>query len=214
MGRLRQILVSFFSLWLLFSISLPAEGAPQGALLDSDFAYRGVALGDTEEALLKAYGEPLFDRTMQKQGVTLRVYTFRGGIDVGVSVRTRRVVDFVTGGEALAVREGIKEGATKHLIWLTYGKVGRRYLDGSLAYVYTRPAHPHDHLVLFLDAETEALKSVRLTSLPLTEEEADEAAQEAEMETEAETETLPAEGDIDVSALPPAETIRLGGLLP
>ena len=214
MGHIRQMTAIFFSAMMLILSAASAEAGaffPPTLLKDTDFAYRGVALGDTEARLLAVYGEPLFDKIVQKQGMTLKVYTFRGHIDVGVSMRTKRVVDFATGGDAFTARDGIKKGATKHKIWTTYGKVGRRFLDGKLAYVYTRPDHPHDHLVLFLDAETESLQSVRLTSLPLTEEEADEMAAEEEAESEA----LPAmEDGIDVSALPSSGQVRLGGVLP
>ena len=77
MGRIGQVAVSLICFFMLFAASVPAEAAEgakpmEGALLDTDFAYRGVALGDTEEKLLAVYGEPLFDRIMRKQGRTIR----------------------------------------------------------------------------------------------------------------------------------------------
>ncbi|MFC2638984.1 MAG: hypothetical protein ACFN0X_08745 [Mitsuokella sp.] len=217
MGRIGQVAVCLICFFMLFAASVPAEAAEgtkpmeKGALLDTDFAYRGVALGDTEEKLLAVYGEPLFDRIMRKQGVTVKVCTFHGHIDVGVSVRTRRVVDFVMEDDPPVMRAGVRRGATKHLIWATYGKTERRFLDGKLAYVYTRPGHPHDHLVLFLDPETESLASVRLTSLPLTEEEADARAGE---EAQAEADDGSDLKGMDDSALPHASDVKLGGVLP
>lgn len=195
----------FFLLFALLAfLPLAAYAAEAPGVRAEDFSYRGAALGDTEEKLLSVYGEPLFDTDTMKDGVALRVYTFRGGIDVGVEKKTGRVVDFDVRSEDFSVR-GVKKGATLYWIQKTFGKVSRTNLDGQTAYIYRRARTEEDRasLVLIVDPETRVLTSLRLTALPLTEEERHEAVSEGDAEMA---------GDIDTSRLPTAEEPKLGGL--
>ncbi len=201
---MRRILFFFlFGVFALFPLAACADEAP--GVRAEDFSYRGVALGDTEEKLLSVYGEPLFDTDTTKDGVALRVYTFRGGIDVGVARKTGLVVDFDVRSEDFSIR-GVKKGATAYFIQKTFGKTERTKLDGQTAYIYRRRKTPEDRasLVLLVDPETRVLTSLRLTALPLTDEERHQALEEGDEEEAA--------GDIDTSNLPKAEEPKLGGL--
>lgn len=87
-------------------------------------------------------------------------------------------------------------------------------LDGKAAYVYRRSSLTYDEgdrakLVLYIDPETRVLDSIRLTSLPVTEKEADKAADEDVLEDETGDH---ATGKIDMSSLPMEKDVRLGRL--
>ncbi len=205
-AEVTQMPKSIFFLLFAFLAFLPltAYAAEAPGVRDEDFSYRGVALGDTEEKLLSVYGEPLFDTDTIKDGGALRVYTFRGGIDVGIARKTGLVVDFDVRSEDFSVRD-VKKGATVYWIQKKFGKVPSTNLDGQTVYIYRRAKTKEDRasLVLVIDPETRVLTSLRLTALPLTDEERHAAITEEETE---------ATGDIDTSKLPKAEEPKLGGL--
>ena len=118
--------------------------------------------------------------------------------------------DFSYRGVAL----GVRRGATIFWIEKTFGRTAMEKLDGKAAYVYRRSSLTYDEgdrakLVLYIDPETRVLDSIRLTSLPVTEEEADKAADEDVLEDETGDH---ATGKIDMSSLPKEKDVRLGGL--
>ena len=59
---------------VLAALCLPAGRSEAAGLQDADFSCRGAMLGASEAELFKAWGEPLFDRTEIRQGVTVKVY--------------------------------------------------------------------------------------------------------------------------------------------
>lgn len=208
--RLRLIrgVTALFLLLFLVVAALPAEAS--GKVEEADFSCRGVSLGDTEAQLLEKFGTPLFDKEITRQGMPVKVYTFKNHDEAAVNRRTGKVVDIVVGDDRYEARDGIRLGATAYWIQQTYGKIERQMIDGEICYVYAREGHPHDRLVLTVDAEQGYLTGMRITSLPLTDEEAEqwEIAGDAE---EGPLDWRIAEKEIDTSRLPKDKAVVLKG---
>ena len=204
----------FLSCLFLMTLLCPlSASAKSGHLTHDDFSYRGVALGASEEELLEKFSKPLYDTDKIIMGTPVKVYSFDEHLKVGVSKRTHRVVDFTISNDNFSIR-GVRRGATIFWIEKTFGRTAMEKLDGKAAYVYRRSSLTYDEgdrakLVLYIDPETRVLDSIRLTSLPVTEEDADKAADEDVLEDETGDH---ATGKIDMSSLPKEKDVRLGGL--
>ena len=188
---------------VLAALCLPAGRSEAAGLQDADFSCRGAMLGASEAELFKAWGEPLFDRTEIRQGVTVKVYVYKDHYEAAVD-KSGHVVDFLIKNDRYEARNGIRLGATSYWIQKTYGKTERQRLDGAAYYIYTREGHPHDHLLLGIDAQDGYLTSMRITSLKLTDEEEEQRALEDDA-VEGELDPRFAEKEIDTSALGKAE---------
>ena len=136
----------------LTSLFLPTGRSEAAGLQDGDFSCRGVALGASEQELFKAWGEPLFDKAGRRQGVTVKVFVYKDQYEAAVD-KSGHVVDFVIKNDRYEARGGIRLGATSYWIQKTYGKAERQRIDGMPYYIYTREGHPHDHLLLGVDAQ-------------------------------------------------------------
>lgn len=194
---------------LAFALCLPAVSHAESSagLQDADFSCRGVALGDTQETLFQVWGEPLFDKTETRQGVSVKVYVYKDDYTAAVD-KSSHVVDFIIKNDRYEARNGIRLGATSYWIQKTYGKAERQHIDGEAYYVYTRKDHPHDHLLLGVDSQDGYLTSWRITSLPISEAEAEKRALEEE-EEEGPLDPRFAEKEIDTSALPKTGNVVL-----
>ena len=99
-------------------------------------------------------------------------------------------------------RDGVRYGATPHRIKEVYGSKERTRIGGLTWYVFTDPENPHKRLMMESEPGTWILVSWRLTSLPLTEEEADLGGGEEEDWQNDDFNARLLEGkDIDMSAL-------------
>ncbi len=176
MRRLLEAILFFFCL------SLPLAAGAEGRVLPEDFVVRGVALGEAEdlEQISKAFGKPLFDNEKSVFGIRVKYYTFKKKFSVGVSVSTGKVVDILIEDKDYAARADVRYGATPYRIASIYGKKERIRVGGLTWYIYENPEHPHQRLMLEVEPGTWTLVSWRLTSLPLTEEEADKRGGEEE----------------------------------
>ena len=190
--------------------TVPAEAG--GSVVDADFSYRGISLGNTEQTLREKWGAPTFEKTVYVRGIRLNACTY-GDVTVSVAAASGRVADIALAGDAYRLRKNIRRGATAGYIFKTYGKASRQLLDDNTCYVYAHPAHPHWHLVLNIDPEGGFLTTARITMLPLSDEEADEMA----LANDGDADVLDlgsgfiAAKNIDVSALPKEQPVRLGG---
>lgn len=195
----RWLAMFFFGLFLV----LPMAAEAQGALLPEDFTVKGIALGDSEEKMLAAFGKPDFDKERMVWDVHIRYYAFPKGYEVGVAVDTGKVADMLVKSKDYTARAGVRYGATAYKIRTTFGEKERTFLDGSVCYVYENPQDQRQRLILSVDATDGSLCSWRLTSLPLTEEEADALTDEERSEWEnTDLHALSMEGrDIDTNAL-------------
>ena len=198
---MRNILFSAVVLWFsLFSASVCA----QGRVLPEDFVVRGVALGEAadEAKIAKAFGAPLFDTEKSVFGIRVKYYTFKKKFSVGMSVATGRVVDIVIEDRDYAARDGVRYGATPHRIATVYGRKERERVGGLTWNIYRNPEKTGQKLMLEVEPGTWILSSWRLTSLPLTEEEADMGGGEEEDWQNADFNAYLLESkDIDMSAL-------------
>ena len=203
----RWLAMFFFGLFLV----LPMAAEAQGALLPEDFTVKGIALGDSEEKMLAAFGKPDFDKERMVWDIHMRYYAFPNGYEVGIAVDTGKVADMLVKSKDYTARAGVRYGATAYKIRTTFGEKERTFLDGRVCYVYENPQDQHQRLILSVDATDGSLCSWRLTSLPLTEEEADARADEERSEWEnTDLHALSMEGkDIDMSALAKDKTPTL-----
>ena len=193
-----QCVLFFLSCMLAFCV-LFARGEAAGQIQDMDFSYRGISLGDTEG-------------TQMVHGIHLRTFTY-GDIVVSTTVAGKKVVDISLMGEAYRLRQDVRYGATSSYIFRVFGKAQRQFMDDHTCYVYDDPMNVHRHLVLNLDAEHGALLSARMTMLPLTEEETEELSRSpySPFGVQDLARDFIEQKEIDVTALPSAAPVRLGG---
>lgn len=197
------------------AMPLAAEAA-RATLLDSDFGYKGLRLGDDVSRMQEVLGEPLFDREQTVQGIPMTVYEYPEA-NVGVVKATGKVADIALSGKDYTLRRNVRKGATSFWLEKVYGRTERQWRGKVPCYIYERPGHPHEHLLFELDAGEWYLVSTRITLLPLTEEEAERMVIEGwDIEEGLEDAALAAKmgaKDIDTSALPQedAPRLRIGG---
>ena len=213
-SRKKAFFVSLLAVLFLLGGLHAAQAA--GRVTEGDFTFHGVALGDSAEKLHKAWGEPVFYKDTRVKGVAVRTESYPKDVDVMISRRTGKVVDIrvnLKWQKDLELRNHVKYGATSAWLQRTYGKTERQNIGGVFYYIYARPTgkkktagRPYDRMLLELDSEDWHLVRFRLTSLPLTDAEADERADDADPE---EIDPLIAAKTIDTSALPKTETPKL-----
>ena len=198
-------------LCLLF-LSVFADGEAAGRVRAEDFSYENIALGDSEQDLRMRWGEPDVQNEQVIWGIHLKTFTY-GDVVVSTSVQSNKVVDINLIGEKYRLCKNVHYGSTSSYLMKVYGRTERQFLDGNTCLVYVHPVHARERLILNLSSENAALQSVRITALPLTDEEADEMAlsdDESFVELDLKHGFI-ASKEIDVSALPKDEHVRLGG---
>ena len=206
-----QCTLFFLSCMLAFCV-LFARGEAAGQIQDADFSYRGITLGDAEQTLKQAWGEEDTEGTQMVHGIHLRTFTY-GDVVVSTTAGGKKGVDISLMGDAYRLRQDVRYGATSSYIFRVFGKAQRQFMDDHTCYVYDEPMNAHRRLVLNLDAEHGALLSVRMTMLPLTEEEAEELARSPYRPfcVQDFARDFIEQKEIDVTALPSAAPVRLGG---
>ena len=206
-----QCTLFFLSCMLAFCV-LFARGEAAGQIQDADFSYRGIALGDAEQTLKQAWGEEDTEGTQMVHGIHLRTFTY-GDVVVSTTAGGKKVVDISLMGDAYRLRQDVRYGATSSYIFRVFGKAQRQFMNDYTCYVYDEPMNAHRRLVLNLDAEHGALLSVRMTVLPLTEEETEELARSpySPFCVQDFARDFIEQKEIDVTALPSAAPVRLGG---
>ena len=206
-----QSILFFLSCMLAFCV-LFARGEAAGQIQDADFSYRGIILGDTEASLKQVWGEEDTEGTQMVHGIRLRTFTY-GDVVVSTTAVGKKVVDISLTGDVYRLRQDVRYGATSSYIFRVFGKAQRQFIDDRTCYVYDDPMNVHRHLVLNLDAEHGALLSARMTMLPLTEEETEELSRSpySPFCVQDLARDFIEKKEIDVTALPPAASVRLGG---
>ena len=206
-----QSILFFLSCMLAFCV-LFARGEAAGQIQDADFSYRGIILGDTEASLKQVWGEEDTEGTQMVHGIRLRTFTY-GDVVVSTTAVGKKVVDISLTGDVYRLRQDVRYGATSSYIFRVFGKAQRQFIDDRTCYVYDDPMNVHRHLVLNLDAEHGALLSARMTMLPLTEEETEELSRSpySPFGVQDLARDFIEKKEIDVTALPPAASVRLGG---
>lgn len=144
------------------------------ATVAEDFSYKGVALGDSYEKMIKNFGEPLYDKQILSQGTMVTYYTYKDKLQIGIAVKNNSVVDIQIKNDRYEARDGVKLGATAYKLTKVYGKVGRTFINGETYYIYTSEKNRWNRLMLQAEPTDGYLLSIRITSLPITDEEIDE----------------------------------------
>ena len=181
---------------LLFIVMNRSMAGANTALTAADFSYKNIKLGDTLADVLTKAGEPLYDKDCRIQGIDVSEYIYKDDFTVSIAKKTGRVVEIASTDKKYIYKPNVQYGATYYKLVNTYGKTARRFIDGKIYLVYENPYEERQYLMLELDSEFKYLRAVRITSLPLTEEDREMAIDD----------------DIDTSDLPQKETVKLGGL--
>lgn len=213
MKRFNRFMTMFtFMAALMLFFSLPALAAVQA----NDFSCHGVSLGDSDGAVIDAFGQPLFEKTVSIQGILVKECDFAGDFTIGFAVMTGKVIDITIKNQKYEARNGIRYGATSGLIQATYGKSKKRMIDGNVFYIYDNPKKRHEHLMLQVDSGDGHLMVMRITGLPIDDYEVQEMQMsQPDLFRAPEEQTVwfqPDEKEIDVSSLPKDKPVRLGGL--
>ncbi len=202
-----------FFLWFV----LPYAAGAAGRVLPEDFSVRGVTLGEAadEDALKKAFGAPLFDTDRSVFGIRVKYYTFKKKYSVGVAASTGKVVDIVIEDQDYSARGNVRYGATPHRIAAVYGSKAREKVGGATYNIYENPEKSGQKLMLEIEPGTWILVSWRITSLPLTEDEADfGSGQEEDWQSDDFNAQLLANKEIDMSALKERDETEKGPTAP
>lgn len=139
----------------------------------ADFAYRGIALGDSYEKVQKKMGEPLYTDDYMIHGVRVTKYEYDDLTVICVSKYTGKVVDIVVKGNPFTIADGISYGATPYALRQHYGKATPQRMDGDTVLIYTNPNDKWQRLLLTVDNTEGYLKSAHWTSCPISVEEED-----------------------------------------
>lgn len=202
---LKNILLVFAVLFLFASLPVSAAernaGQRNAGLQPVDFSCRGVYLGDSSAKLLQAFGTPLFEKDITVQGIQVHCYTFPHDFTAGVAVKRDKVVDFTIKNQQYEARDGVKYGATAYKIKQTYGKQQRTFFEGATYYIYENPEHKYQRLLIEAEPTDGWLLSMRITSLPLTDEEAETMTEDGDWENNDLQAITMADKNVDTTAL-------------
>lgn len=200
-------------IFMLCGIFSHAESAKvkNGELADIDFVYKGITLYDDEAKVLKKLGKPIFTRERRVYGIDVRYLEYKNDVAVGILARNNTVADIVIEDKKYKARKGVRYGATTHYIEKIYGKHERELLNGETVYIYERPNHKYEYLILTLDDESSSLKRMRITRLPMTEEAADAMGEDPMVSSDLFV-ILAGESEIDTSALKKPKAVKVRGL--
>ena len=175
-----------------------------------------MALGADEAAVEKVFGKPVYDRTVRIQDILVKECDYADDYTIGYAVATGEVIDIIVKNKKYEARGGIRYGATSALIQKTFGKQKAQNISGNKFYVYDNPKNRFQHIMLQVDMDNGSLKVMRITALPMDDEEIEALMQaRPELFNEPEDKSISLkleEKEIDVSNLPAAKPVKLGGL--
>ncbi|MBF1696948.1 MAG: hypothetical protein HXO77_09900, partial [Selenomonas sp.] len=100
-----QCVLFFLSCMLAFCVLFARGEAAQ--IQDTDFSYRAISLGDTEQSLKQAWGEEDTEGSQMVHGIHLRTFTY-GDIVVSTTVAGKKVVDISLTGDAYRLRQDVR----------------------------------------------------------------------------------------------------------
>ena len=205
MRKLLKLTMVFTIMLILltgFGEVLAAKMAP--GVIKEDFGCKGVMLGEKVDLpkMEKAFGKVLFDKERSVFGLKIKYYVFRYGIEVGAN-SAEKIVDIVIKDEEYQARNGVRYGATSAKIARVFGqKASKEFIGGQIWCIFLHPEEKYSRLLLEMDTEKNALASFRITSLPLTDEEADERAiNDEEWESNDLNAVMMRKKEIDMSAV-------------
>lgn len=163
---------------------------------DTNFSCNGLKLGDDYTALEKSFGKPWYSDSRLVYGRAVDYYIYHDKTTVGIAKRTGKIVDITVSDEKYSLPQKVKLGATSYKMQSVFGKGQKELLDGRLYFIYSSKNNIKERLLLQLDSAEYFLTGIRLTSLPLDDEEADSA-----MYNDDADENILNDGTIDTSAV-------------
>ena len=173
MAILRSSVIIAIIVMIIFPFNAYGAKAKKGEIHESDFTYKGISLHDDEAKVLKKLGKPVYTRERVIYGIAVKYHEYKNDVAIWILQRNNTVAEIIIGDTRYKARRGVRYGATSYYIEETYGKNSRQQVDGITEYIYERPGHKYEYLVLELDGETNSLKKMKITRLPMTEEAAD-----------------------------------------
>jgi len=212
---IRNSLLLVIALVSLCLLPQAEAGSGRGYVHPNDFYCYQIKLGDSELALEQVFGKELYNKSDSLGGITVTTHYYPGDIAISVAPRTGKVVDIVIKGKDFRMRDDVAIGATSYWLTKVFGKTPRVQLDAATCYIYQHPTKPHEHLVFTVSAQEGTLEGIRITALPLSDEEAQQMAGQPETAdlfgADLDPEKIAAK-DIDTSSVTSDKPIRLGGM--
>ena len=158
---------------LMMSICSVAFAAKKtGSLQPEDFAFKGVALGDTSAVMQEKLGEPDFDTEIVVLEQAVKCYVYSADLKVCVDPRTEKVVAVLCKDKEYKARAGVSYGATRAKLNNVYGEAEHRQIGGLIYYIYRNPENQQQRLMVQIDNDHLYAKAWTVSVLPLDEEEA------------------------------------------
>ncbi|MDQ0203188.1 hypothetical protein [Pectinatus haikarae] len=168
---------------------------------DTEFSCNGLKLGDSYTAMENSFGKPWYSENRRVYGRSVDYYVYHDKTVIGIAKKTGEVVDITVSNRKYFLPQGVKIGATPYKMQSVFGKGEKEFVDGKIYFVYNAQSVPQQRLLLQLDSMEDFLVGVRLTTLPLDDEEADAAMYDDDVDKIDELNN----GDIDTSAVTSAK---------
>lgn len=153
-------------------------------------------LNQNYAAMEKALGKPWYSDNRLVYGRSVDYYIYHDKTAVGIAKKTGKIVDMYFIDDKYSLMKNIRMGATPYKMQSVYGKNEKTYLDGKAYFIYNDEKAATHRLLLQLDPMEDFLIGIRLTSLPLDDEEADEAAYDDDEQVD-----VLHEGQLDTSSV-------------
>ncbi|WP_196594043.1 hypothetical protein [Pectinatus sottacetonis] len=168
--RLRSILAIFITLsFAVFTMGMTSVPT------NTTFTCNGLKLQDNYNSMLKTFGSPWYSDDRFVYGRAVKYYIYHDNTQIGIAKKTGKIVDIIISDRKYQLNNNIRLGATPYKMQSVFGKGTKTMLDGKMYFIYNLKTAPKERLLLQLDSMQDYLVGVRLTSLPLDDEEADKA---------------------------------------
>lgn len=178
MNRKLTLLLLALSFCLIFTGFSYAPLTP--AAQKYAFSYNHLTLGDTLLEVKAHFGNPRYDSPDYQHKTKLTYYYYKDDTCIGIDRDTGKVVDIMIKSDYYAAKNDPRLGDTLYRLDTRYGVGKRQNLEGKLLYPY---AQGNKKLVFRLDPNTHAVESIRITTLPLEEDDTEYLPDDATDET-------------------------------
>ncbi len=168
--RIRSLLI-LFSLLIFAFFTMGMTTVPT----DTVFSCKGLKLGDDYQSMVKSFGNPWYNDDRLVYGRAVTYYIYHDKTQIGIAKKTGQIVDIILADKKYSINKNIRWGATPYKMQSVFGKGEREFVDGKSYFIYSLKADAKKRLLLQLDPMEDYLIGIRFTSLPLTDDEADEA---------------------------------------
>lgn len=148
-----------------------------------EISCNGLKLGEDYAAMEKIMGKPWYSDDRLVYGRAITYYMYKDKSMIGIANATGKIVDMIFTDDKYKLPQNIRMGATPYKMQSIYGKGEKAILDdGKVYFIYHAQNAPRQRLLMQLDSMEDFLVGIRLTTLPLDDEEADDALYNDELE--------------------------------